>query len=67
MESLNIKNWKKLSEDEKFDKIIKALTEEKTLIVDGKVVISSKNYVLFDFLASNLEIFNRILHEWHLY
>lgn len=67
MECLNIKNWKKLSEDEKFDKIIKALTEKKILVVDGKLAIDSKEFVSFDFIVNNLEVFNRIFHEWHMY
>lgn len=56
-----------MSEDEKFDKIIKALTEKKILVVDGKLAIDSKEFVSFDFIVNNLEVFNRIFHEWHMY
>lgn len=67
MKCIDVRDWEKLVEEEKFDRVIKALTEKKVLVVDGKVVIDSKKFIAFDFIVNNLEIFNRIFHEWHLY
>lgn len=74
MELELVENWKELSEEQKYEILAKCINEKKTLMLkvgdryETAIMVGALDkYISWEFLKENIELFNKLFHELHIY
>jgi len=68
-----VDNWEELTKEQKYELIVKSLKEQKNLMIrkgdkyENAIMSEFNIFINWQFLTENLELFNKLFHEWHLY
>ena len=68
-----VDNWEELTKEQKYELIVKSLKEQKNLMIrkgdkyENAIMSEFNTFINWQFLIENLELFNKLFHEWHLY
>jgi len=68
-----VDNWEELTKEQKYELIVKSLKEQKNLMIrkgdryENAIMSEFNIFINWQFLIENLELFNKLFHEWHLY
>ena len=69
-----VDNWEELTKEQKYELIAKSLKEQKNLMIrkgdryENAIIRGAfDTFISWQFLTENLELFNKLFHEWHLY